>query len=81
MGDTCFSLDGHGFKQVRIDGDKAPAVDPQGFIHVRDHEDEADVSVLEDISVAIDPPVSEPVRNRDRPRVEHAYHTGCNALG
>ena len=57
------AIDGLGLEPRAAGHDARPAVDAQGFIHARNHENQPDLRIFEDVSHAIQAVVAGPVRN------------------
>ena len=57
------------FHQVGIVGQARPAIEAQGLLESRDHEDRGDFRVFQNVAERIEPVVAGPVGNQDRPVV------------
>src|SRR5690606_12133684 len=67
--------------QVGVERQARLAIDPEGLVHPRDHEDEADGGVLEDVLPRVEPVVARPVGDGERPAVQDPDETRTIALG
>lgn len=60
--------------------DRRPPVDPQRVAATGDHEQQPDVGIPEDVSVAVGTPVARPFRDRDRRGVDDMDESSRIAL-
>ena len=72
-GSRGFAPHREGLQQIGVGGDLGPAVDPQGLVDAGDHEQQAGLGVGHHVAERIDPLVAAPIRDQQRPVVEHRH--------
>ena len=60
-----YPLHRHRFEDVRIDVERRRALDPQRLALVAREEDQADLTVAQDVAEAEDQPIADPLRNQE----------------
>ena len=67
------ALDLQVVEEVGVGDEPGASVDPQRVAAAGDHEEQADVRVLQDVAVAVRPPVAGPLGDRDRVLVDDVH--------
>jgi len=73
--------DDHLVEEGRVVQKLCGAVDPQRVASARDHEDQSDVRVVQDVARSVDAAVAGTIQDRDRALVEHVRESRRVAPG